>query len=138
MRVLSIAVIVLTMLIAAPAAADPGHSTDSKLLPGSGHVGVVFTEDEIRVIRDYYKDREVRSPGKGKGKNKGLPPGIAKNLERGKPLPPGIAKRALPGDLERRLPRLPEGYERILVDGRVLLIEVATRVVRDILTDVMY
>jgi len=136
MRVLPFVTIFLSLLVTAPAMADPGDSLESTLLPGSGHVGVVFTEDEIRVIRDYYKDREVRSPGKGK--NKGLPPGIAKNLKRGKPLPPGIAKRALPGDLERRLPRLPEGYERILVDGRVLLIEVATRVVRDILTDVMY
>ena len=136
MRVPTFATIVLSLLLTVPAVADPGLSPESKLLPGAGHVSVVFSEDEVRVIRDYYKDREARSPGKGK--NKGLPPGIAKNLQRGKPLPPGIAKRSLPDDLERRLPRLPEGYERILVDGRVLLIEVATRVIRDILTDVMY
>ncbi len=135
MRVLPIATIVLSLLTA-PAVADPDPSPESKLLPGAGHVSVVFSEDEVRVIRDYYRDRE--SQARGKGHKKGLPPGIAKNLQRGKPLPPGIAKRALPDDLERRLPRLPEGYERILVDGRVLLIEVATRVIRDILTDVMY
>jgi len=136
MRVLTFATIVASLLVAAPAMADPDESPESKLVPGVGHVGVVFSQDEVRIIRDYY---EEEGPGaRGKGHKKGLPPGIAKNLKRGKPLPPGIAKRSLPDDLERRLPRLPEGYERILVDGRVVLIEVATRVVRDILTDVMY
>jgi hypothetical protein len=136
MRIVSFATIVLALLAAVPAAADPAPTAGSQLLPGTGHVGVVFTEDEVRVIRDYYEEKGATE--RGKGHKKGLPPGIAKNLERGKPLPPGIAKRSLPADLEGRLPRLPEGYERILVDGRVLLIEVATRVIRDILTDVMY
>ena len=136
MRVPTFATIVLSLLVTAPAMGDADDSPESRLVPGTGHVSIVFSEDEIRVIRDYYEEKGAA--GRGKGHKKGLPPGIAKNLERGKPLPPGIAKRSLPDDLERRLPRLPEGYERILVDGRVLLIEIATRVVRDILTDVMY
>jgi Ni/Co efflux regulator RcnB len=64
-----------------------------------------------------------------------LPPGIAKNLARGKALPPGIAKQYLPGDLAAELPRPPVGYERIIVDGKILLVEIATRVIHDILTD---
>ena len=122
MRVLTFATIVASLLVTAPAMADPHDSPESKLVPGVGHVGVVFSQDEVRVIRDYYEEEGATS--RGKGHKKGLPP--------------GIAKRSLPDDLERRLPRLPEGYERILVDGRVLIIEVATRVIRDILTDVMY
>lgn len=78
--------------------------------------------------------------GKGKGnKNKGvgsqgLPPGLAR---KGGSLPPGIAKRQLPGNLVAQLPPAPSGYERVIVDNDVLLIEVATQIVHDVLTDVI-
>jgi Ni/Co efflux regulator RcnB len=42
----------------------------------------------------------------------------------------------LPDSLLRRLPRLPSGYDRVVVDGKVLLVEIATPVIRDVLTDV--
>jgi hypothetical protein len=93
-------------------------------------VEVVFSEDEIRIIRAYYETHSTDSR-----KGKGLPPGIAKNLARGKPLPPGIAKQFLPYDLRRELPPPPDGYERIVVAGKVLLVELATQIVRDILTE---
>ena len=64
-----------------------------------------------------------------------LPPGIAKNLARGKPLPPGIAKQHLPTDLVRRLPPVRHGYERVVVDGRVLLVETATQTIVDAIFD---
>jgi hypothetical protein len=120
----------------APAWSDKPDPEEMKVLADAGHIAVVFTSDEIRIIRDYYEKHG--SEARGNGRKKGLPPGIAKNLERGKPLPPGIAKQVLPPNLQSRLPRVPEGYERVIVDGKVLLIEVATRVVRDILTDVLY
>lgn len=59
---------------------------------------------------------------------KPLPPGIAKNLERGKPLPPGIAKRYLPEDLRLRLPARP-GYEWLVVDRDIVLVDAASRVI---------
>ena len=102
---------------------------------GEFGVDVRFSSDEVRIIRAYYEQHQVSSkPGKKKARG-GLPPGVAKNLARGKTLPPGIAKQVLPGDLIGRLPPVHDGYERIVVDGKVLLIEVATQVVRDILTD---
>tara|TARA_R110000824_G_scaffold372077_2_gene561989 strand:+ start:21550 stop:21978 length:429 start_codon:yes stop_codon:yes gene_type:complete len=64
-----------------------------------------------------------------------LPPGIQRNLERGKPLPPGIAKR-FDGRLASRLPRYP-GYEWERVGADVVLIEAATRIVVDVLVDVL-
>ena len=136
MRSWTLALISILLSCAAvqTAPADPPRSPEAKFIADAGIVGVIFTEDEIRIIREYYE--ENASKGRGKG-NKGLPPGIAKNLARGKPLPPGIAKRELPQDLRARLPRAPSGYERIIVDGKVLLIEIATQVVRDILTDVL-
>ena len=64
-----------------------------------------------------------------------LPPGIQRNLERGKPLPPGIAKR-FDGPLASQLPRYP-GYEWERVGADVVLIEAATRIVVDVLVDVL-
>ena len=98
--------------------------------------GVEFSDDEIKIISAWYRDHSGSShQGGGKGRHKGLPPGIAKNLERGKPLPPGIAKQHLPSGLVSALPAPPRGYERIIVDGRVLLVEIATQVIHDILMD---
>ena len=98
----------------------------------------IFSQDEISIIRDYYADYPSAPPAKGgKQKSKPLPPGIAKNLARGKPLPPGIAKQQLPQDLQRMLPPVPAGYERIAVDGQVLLIDVATQVIADVISGAM-
>ena len=100
-------------------------------------VEVVFSHDESTTIRAYFHSHEYQSgQGKKNKGNKALPPGIAKNLERGKALPPGIAKRSLPTDLLAGLPRVPYGYERVIVDTRVLLVEVATQIIHDVLTDV--
>lgn len=83
---------------------------------------------EVRVrIQDYYASHHARGV-------ESLPPGIRKRLARGKPLPPGIAKRALPSDL-LSLVRVPRGYEVVEVGRDVLLVDVATHVVHDILRD---
>ena len=98
-------------------------------------VGVEFSEDEVRIIAAWYRDNDQGGHARGGGKKKSLPPGIAKNLARGKPLPPGIAKQALPSGLSGSLPAPPRGFERVVIDGRVLLVEIATQVIHDILTD---
>lgn len=101
-------------------------------------VSVEFSDDEIRIIGAWYEEHgSGAAQGKGKHKHKDLPPGIAKNLARGKPLPPGIAKQHLPDGLAHALPAPPRGYERIIVDGKVLLVEIATQVIHDILSDIV-
>jgi hypothetical protein len=104
------------------------------------------------MIRKYFKENEYvhyvedkddhksgsyndKGKPKNKGKNKGLPPGIAKNLERGKPLPPGIAKRNLPPGLEASLPGKHDGYETLIVGDDVVLVEIDTGKIADIITD---
>ena len=91
--------------------------------------GVTFSADERAFIQGWFHDHPS-------GNVKALPPGIRKNLARGKPLPPGIAKQALPGGLSGGLP-LMTGYERIQVGLDVLLVEVATGIIHDILMDVI-
>jgi len=98
---------------------------------------VTFSSAEITVIADYYHEHARSTKKNGKGR-KSLPPGIAKNLAKGKPLPPGIAKQVLPPDLSDKLPPAVDGYERIIVAGKVLLVEIATQVVHDVLTDVLF
>jgi len=109
----------------------------------SAGVEVVFSDDEISIIRAYYASGSSASgkgqhKGKNKHKAKSLPPGIEKNLKRGKSLPPGIAKQTLPYDLQRQLPAPPNGYERIIVGGKLLLVELGTLIVHDILMDIAF
>ena len=108
-------------------------------LAGDAGVEVVFTQDEIRIISAWYQDHDQypsqNAKSKKGGNPKGLPPGIAKNLARGKPLPPGISMQQLPGELSAALPPPPHGYERVIVDGKVLLVEIATQIVHDVLSD---
>ena len=138
MRILLVTAIVLLWGCShVGAASQPGESpAAAATTAGTVGIEVVFTEREIRIIRAYYEANGYGA--RGKGKAKGLPPGIAKNLQRGKPLPPGIAKRALPDELQHELPAPPRGYDRIIVAGKVLLIELGTQIVRDILTDAAF
>jgi len=122
-RVIALVVTLLAMNVAA--AAD---------------LSVAFSKDEAAIIQKYYSQSHGDA-GKGQPKNqksKPLPPGIAKNLERGKPMPPGIAKQRLPDDLTRQLPPVRDGYERVVVDDRVLLVEVATQIIRDVLAGAVF
>jgi hypothetical protein len=80
-------------------------------------------------IGDFYSSRS--------GSNvEALPPGIRRRLERGKPLPPGIAKRTAPPELQSRL-ELPAGFEIVEVGLDVLLVEVATDIVHEVLMDIV-
>ena len=82
-------------------------------------VGVVFTSEEVRIIASWYDERGQRVDAGGKA------------------LPPGIAKQRLPDGLVSILPPPPRGFERVIVDGKVLLVEVATQVIHDVLTDLI-
>lgn len=101
-------------------------------------ISVVFTKGEVSIIADWYLGHGgPAAHGNGRKKSKGLPPGIAKNLARGKPLPPGIAKQYLPQGLLDLLPRPPHGFERIIVDGILMLVDIETHVIHDLLEDIV-
>lgn len=92
-------------------------------------VGITFSLNERERITTFFA--EHRPEGE-----RPLPPGIRKNLARGKPLPPGIAKKTLAPELVALLPPR-SGYEVVRVGWDVVLVEVATGIVRDVLMDVI-
>ena len=95
---------------------------------GAVLAGVLLSDQERTTITRYFQNHPQQA--------KPLPPGIAKNLARGKPLPPGIAKRGAPNDLLRQL-SIPQGYSLETVGTDVVLIEIGTRIVADLLKDVV-
>ncbi|MCF8481956.1 MAG: anti-virulence regulator CigR family protein [Rhodospirillum sp.] len=139
----------LTLVVASPALArgpegDPPGQGQRQAPPMQGHMERQqgnkvtwvtrdrFTDDEIRIIRAYYRDGDRDQRGVH---DWDPPPGIQRNLARGKPLPPGIAKHGPPRDLSNRLPSRP-GYERVVVGNDVLLVVAATGVIVDVMKDV--
>ena len=129
------------MAVMALAIASAGWTAASRAADAAG-VEVSFSLNEKEIISSFFGNEGGGDQGgKGKGKNKnkgvgnqGMPPGLAK---KGGALPPGIAKRQLPGNLVSQLPPPPQGYERVIVDSDVLLVNIATQVVHDVLTDVL-
>jgi len=100
---------------------------------------ITLSNGQITSVRAYYSNMPSgNARGRGRGRNGGLPPGIARNLARGKALPPGIAKGYLPSAIIADLPRLPSGLDYVIVAGKLLLVEAATQVVREILLDLAF
>ena len=147
--------VLLLILVPAPPLASAG--ADDVLAQTAR---AVFSEAERRIIREYLREHRLpdgsgsaqgrrdgdgppAGKGKGKDKSKGkpaakaLPPGIAMKLERGGTIPPGIARTRLPGTLDQRLPPARAGYERAVVDGRIVLVQVATGIITDIVDNIM-
>jgi hypothetical protein len=107
-----------------------GRGGDDRRESRGAASGAAFSDGERSVIVDFFRSNPTQAER--------LPPGIARNLERGKPLPPGIARRSLPSGLEGRLPTRDGGrYARILVGSDVVLIEVGSDLVLDILRGVL-
>lgn len=109
---------------------DSRTSDDVAAAAAAGAVlaGVLLSDAERTTITRYFQTHPQPVTA--------LPPGIAKNLARGKPLPPGIAKKVAPNDLLRQL-SIPKGYRLDTVGTDVVLIEIGTRIVADILKDAL-
>ncbi|MGK2951612.1 MAG: hypothetical protein ACSLEZ_04390 [Thiobacillus sp.] len=96
---------------------------------------VVFTDHDRRLINDYYEPRYRNLPP-GQAKRDWLPPGHAWRVRHNQPISDDARWRYLPSDLERRLTRLPPEYVRVVVGTDVVIMNVRTRAVLDILEDV--
>lgn len=104
-----------------------------------------FLPEERRAIESYYRkanDKKKHKKGLPPGLAKrgdNLPPGLQKKLARDGQLPPGLQKRVepLPIDLDRQLPRLPENWQRVVVERDVILIDRRTNRILDIIENVI-
>ena len=102
-----------------------------------------FLPEERRIIEEYYrKSKKAKQKGLPPGLAKrggNLPPGLQKQLDKNGRLPPGLQKRLepLPVDLDRRLPRLPEYWERVILERNVILIDRRTQRILDIIENVV-
>ena len=114
----------LVLALAVPTEAKNKKSADGGP-PVVNSEEIVFPAAQRTIILDYFASA---CPGR-----KPLPPGIAKKVARGGSLPPGIAKRFLPQDLDRRLPPPPTGIERVIVGGDVLLVQISTGAILDMI-----
>ena len=112
-------------------------STDSLAKDRPDH----FLPEERRIIENYYRSR---GPSKGlppglakRGGN--LPPGLQKHLEKNGRLPPGLQKRLepLPRELDSRLPRLPDAWERVILERDVILVDRRSNRILDVIENVI-
>ncbi len=92
-------------------------------------VSITLSKDVRVQIQQFYSSRTASGA-------EALPPGIRKRLARGKELPPGIAKQVVPTGLRSRI-ELPAGFEIVEVGLDILLVEVATDIVHEVLMDVV-
>lgn len=95
---------------------------------------VVFTSRDRGIIRDYYRNRGSHPPPRLAKRGSDFPPGLQKQLKRNGTLPPGLQQQVepLPGDLEGRLPLLLTFYRRGIIGQDVLIIDIRSRRIIDI------
>ncbi len=98
-------------------------------------VRVVFTDHDRRLINDYYEPR-YRSLPPGLAKKDRLPPGHAWRARPNQPIHEDARWRYLPNELDQRLSRLPPEYVRVIIGTDVVIMNVRTRVVVDVLEDI--
>lgn len=102
-----------------------------KFYPLERRAGVSFQSAERQIITEWFETK------KGSSNYSKLPPGLARQIQLNGTLPPGLAKHGLPPGLEKRLGKAPKGYERIIVGRDVVLADIVTGAVVDILRDII-
>ncbi len=109
-----------------------GDATTDRLL------GTVISVVERALIGDYVRKAKTSGQGlpPGLAKRQHLPPGLQKHIERTGRLPPGLEKRRLPGDLRSLLP-IRSGQDFRVVGNDIVLIEIATELILDVMKDVL-
>ena len=90
----------------------------------------VFSDSDRDILRGCLWGEDSSNLPPGLAKRDRLPPGLEKHLQRNGTLPPGLQKRIqpLPHSCEVRLPRLPRDWERVIVEGRVILLDQTERI----------
>jgi Ni/Co efflux regulator RcnB len=135
-------ILILAGLMAAPAAfAGQGKGKGKGKHKGRSADRVVFIDDDRAAVRGWWNDTYGRGncpPGLAKKNNGCLPPGQAKKrYVVGRRLPSGVIVERVPSILLPRLRTAPRGYEYVVVDGDVLLMNRTSRIVADAIINVI-
>jgi hypothetical protein len=95
-----------------------------------------FSSRDRQIISDCFVDNRSSLPP-GLAKRDRLPPGLERQLQRNGTLPPGLQKKVqpLPGVCTARLPRLPRDWARVVLSGRIILLDPSQRIVDMFLID---
>ncbi len=147
MRSLLALLFAVPLLLGAPALVDAAGKNKGKAKAGQGPtvtkgknkgqsgdvttdrlLGAVISTVERALIGDYVKRTRVSGQS--------LSPGLQKHIERTGRLPPGLEKRRLPGDLLSLLP-VRSGQDYRVVGNDIVLIEIATELILDVMKDVL-
>ncbi len=103
--------------------------------------GRSFGKHQEETIRDWFSNKKnVRNLPPGLAKQDHLPPGLEWQLRKNGTLPPGLQKRLqpLPRSLVRLLPRVPYEVVRGVIGPHVVLLELESNEILDILWDVLF
>lgn len=103
--------------------------------------GRAFGQRQEEIMRDWFSNkRNLRNLPPGLAKRHQLSPGLERQLSRNGTLPPGLQKRIqpLPKALVRLLPRVPRGVVRAVIGPHVILLEIKSNRILDILTEVLF
>ena len=103
-----------------------------------GGVSLSFDSGQERIIREWFLNRSNLNGLPPGLRRSSLPPGLQRHIQRNGTLPPGLQRRLhpLPWELEVRLPTLLDGWGRVILGRDVLLIELATSKIVDLLRNV--
>lgn len=104
------------------------------------HAGVHFDEEQRHAAMEYY-DRQAQKkhcpPGLAKKNNGCMPPGQAKQWQRGAPLPGVVVQYPVPKDVVVKIGLPPKGYKYVRVANDILLVAIGTSIVVDAIEDLM-
>lgn len=109
---------------------DAYNSTPGNAAVGTnGDYRVFSARDRDEITRCYSGGRSGLPPGLAKKDR--LPPGLERQLRKNGKLPPGLQKKVQPlsSDCQVRLPRLPGGWERVILGDRVMVLNPAQTIV---------
>lgn len=121
-------------------AGNPWKNPDQSLNKGSPKVEarleVRFSNYDREVISQYYRYANRAGLPPGLAKKGKLPPGLQKQIARKGKLPPGLQAKYLPYELERRLDKLPQNQVRLRVGADIVLMDIPTKIILDVIKDI--
>lgn len=106
------------------------NDNDDRSTVSSANAKYVLDARQRSVINGCLSDPKAGLPP-GLAKRDRLPPGLERQLQRNGTLPPGLQKKVqpLPSQCQVNLPRLPGGWERVVLGDRVIVLDPAKRII---------